>query len=100
MCIYQYKEVFQTKQPDASDIIWLTEKNRLLSTNNPATGVNYTELELATMKPLGRDQRSVYNKLDLQQLVNLPLNLNQRIDLLQQTLVQNRLDNKTDSNLI
>ena len=70
-----YKEVFQTKQPDSSDIQWITEKNRLLGTRNPATGANYTELDLTIMKPLGRDQRSVNNKLDLQQLVNLPLNL-------------------------
>ena len=95
-----YKEVFQTKQSDNSDIIWITEKNRLLGTINPATGNNYTEFELQIMKPLGRDQRSVYNKLDLQQLVNLPLNLTQRIDLLQQSLVQNRIDSKLDSDAI
>ena len=95
-----FKEMFQIRVPDVTDLQWIAEKQRLLATVNPATGNNWTEAELLIIKPLGRPQRTVPKEFNFgeigatQQAMNT--SLSEKLSVIDTAIAQGRLESKAD----
>lgn len=95
-----FKEMFQIRVPDVTDLQWIAEKQRLLATVNPSTGTNWTEAELLIIKPLGRPQRTVPKEFNFgeigatQQAMNT--SLSEKLATIDTAIAQGRLESKND----
>jgi hypothetical protein len=89
-----FKDLFNIREPDPTDVEWLNEKARLL-----ATGL--TEAQVAIRKPLGREQRTITKNVNLAEASkNVTQTLGDKLNVIDTALRQNRIETKQDTDAI
>lgn len=90
------KKLFEVKLPDPTDILWLQEKNRLI-TKYMADGLTkeQAEAEIISNKPLGREQRTITKRQNISEsnisVANKVAELKEEVD---QGRVESRAEQK------